>query len=165
MAARASDVRIRVAAVIPYEGRIPLVRHRAGAAVYHLLPGGGVERGESVGDALAREVLEETGLVARAIRPLFVSDAIAPDGSRHMVQLTFLAEATGGALGAACSDARVEGVDLALPEDLHAYDLRPPMADVLRDAAERGWTGEARYLGPLWTEGGALAGTNGDSRP
>lgn len=153
MAAPASEIRLRVAAVLPYDGRIVLVRHRKGDAVYHLLPGGGVEVGESVGDALVREVREETGLIARAVRPLFISDAIAPDGSGHMVQLTFLAEVTGGELTALPADPRVEAVDLAVPDDLGAYDLRPPMGEALRLAAENGYSGEARYLGSLWSDG------------
>jgi 8-oxo-dGTP diphosphatase len=159
LAAPASELRLRVAAVLPYQGRIVLVRHRKDDAVYHLLPGGGVEVGESVGDALAREVREETGLIARAVRPLFVSDSIAPDGSRHMVQLTFLGEVTGGELTAGPADARVEAVDLAVPDELGAYDLRPPMGEALRLAAESGFLGEARYLGSLWSDGHGVNGT------
>lgn len=153
MAARGSEIRLRVAGVVVLEGRIVLVRHRAGDAVYHLLPGGGVERGEGMGEALVREIREETGLVASAVRPLFVSDSIAPDGRRHMVQVTFLAHAEGGELGVGICDPRVEGVDLAAPEDLAKFDLRPPMAEVLAAAAARGFDGPAEYLGRLWSEG------------
>ena len=153
-----------MAAVILHDERIVLVRHRAHGASYHLLPGGGVKVGESVGDALAREVLEETGLIAHAVRPLFISDAIAPDGRRHMVQLTFLAEATGGAITDRPLDPRVEGVELADPADLSRYDLRPPMAEALRLATESGYAGEARYLGALWTNGQAGSGPKGDPR-
>jgi 8-oxo-dGTP diphosphatase len=159
LAARASEIRLRVAAVLPIGGRIVLVRHRKGDEVYHLLPGGGVRVGESVGDALAREVLEETGLIARAVRPLFVSDAIAPDGSRHMVQLTFLAEVSGGEITSSPEDPRVEGVELAAPDALEATDLRPPMAEAIRLAAAEGFSGAARYLGPLWSDGKADNGT------
>lgn len=47
------------------DGRVLLVRASAMTAVpgRWFLPGGGVERGESPRDALAREVAEETGLV------------------------------------------------------------------------------------------------------
>lgn len=56
---RAMTLGVR-AAVIDAEGRIFLVRHTYVAGWY--LPGGGVERGETFGDALARELMEEGGI-------------------------------------------------------------------------------------------------------
>jgi len=44
------------------EGRIMLVKHTYLEGWW--LPGGGVDRGEAIGDAAARELLEETGLKA-----------------------------------------------------------------------------------------------------
>ena len=44
------------------EGRIMLVKHTYLEGWW--LPGGGVDRGEAIGDAAARELLEETGLRA-----------------------------------------------------------------------------------------------------
>lgn len=47
-------------------GQIALIRvAREGAPVFHDLPGGAIEPGESEGRALAREVGEETGLIVR----------------------------------------------------------------------------------------------------
>ena len=55
LAARATDKpRIRVAALMLLDGKVVTVRHRAGNATYHLLPGGGVEYGETLADALLR---------------------------------------------------------------------------------------------------------------
>ncbi len=154
MAARASDgPRVRVAAVLELEGRILFVRHRKGASEYHLLPGGGVERGETLEEALTREVREETGLECRVVKPLFISDTVEPGGGMHVVNLTFLAEVTGGTLAAPADDPRVAGADLLGPEGLDDLDLRPPIAALLAEAAAAGFAVEARYLGPLWTEG------------
>ena len=152
MAAPASEVRLRVAAVLEIDGRIVLVRHVKDGSAYHLLPGGGVEAGETLEDALDREVAEETGLIVRILRPLFISDAIAPNGSRHMVQVAFLVEQIGGAITSAPADPRVAAVDLVEAGDLTTIDLRPPMGEALQAAVADGFTTQARYLGPLWTE-------------
>lgn len=153
MAARASSgPRVRVAAVIPLGGELVLVRHRGLRSAYHLLPGGGVEPGETLESALVREVEEETGLVVRLDRPLLLSDTLAPDGRRHVVNVSFLAERVGGGIATRPADPRVEAVDLVAFEALGTLDLRPPMAQALLTAFEEGFRGAARYLGPLWVE-------------
>ena len=144
--------RIRVAALILLEGKVLLVRHRKGDSVYHLLPGGGVEAGESLGAALAREVAEETGLVARLDRPLIVNDTIDPSGSRHILNITCSAVVEGGRLRVV-SDERVEGLDLVAPHELHELDLRPPFAHELVRVIDTGARYHATYLGPLFTQG------------
>ncbi|MCK5063376.1 MAG: NUDIX domain-containing protein, partial [Candidatus Aenigmarchaeota archaeon] len=42
-------------------------------------PGGEVEFGESSAKAVEREVLEETGIIIKAVRPLGFLDNISPD--------------------------------------------------------------------------------------
>jgi len=154
LAARASDgPRVRVAAVIPYEDGLLLVRQSKGGEPYYLLPGGGVESDETLADALAREVAEETGLSCAIVRPLFINDTIDPAGGRrHLVNITFLAETTGGALIARPTDPTIEGVETVAVDDLGELDLRPPIADVLIAAARERYDVPARYLGPVWTD-------------
>lgn len=153
MAAPASEtVRVRVGALVVLDGRVVLVRHRYRNSTYHLLPGGGVEVGESLGEALAREVDEETGLRVRIVRPLLVNDSIDPRGSRHVVNITFLAEAVGGAVTDRPRDPRVEAVDLVDPATLGELDLRPPLAAALAQALANTHDFEASYLGPLWVD-------------
>jgi 8-oxo-dGTP diphosphatase len=136
------------------DDRVVVVRHRAGSSTYHLLPGGGVDYRETIESALEREILEETGLVARPIRPLFVSDTIDPEGPRHVINLTFIAEVLGGTLTKSPEDPRVEAVELIEPDHLHTLDLRPPIAAEITTAIVQGLdTAPARYLGSLFTQG------------
>jgi 8-oxo-dGTP diphosphatase len=160
LAAPGCSPRVRVAAVISYEGGLLTVRHVKGGRSYYLLPGGGVEAGETIADCLVREVREETGLVCELAGPLFINDSIAPDGSRHVVQLTFLARAIGGAVTSHPDDPRVAAVEIVPLARLGAVDLRPPMAAEVLRAAASGFSDRARYLGPLWSEidSGSTAG-------
>ncbi|HNR34384.1 MAG TPA: NUDIX hydrolase [Candidatus Hydrogenedentes bacterium] len=89
---------IRVAAVIIRKGEILLARHERNGKRYWVLPGGGVEYGESLEEALAREILEETHFKIRVGRLLFLFDSIRYDGRRHVVNICFRARITGGRL-------------------------------------------------------------------
>ena len=58
------------------------------------IPGGGIEPGERMLDALRREVREEVGLEIQAIQPLFFKDGeypkLYPDSSQQDVYMIFL---------------------------------------------------------------------------
>ncbi|MDP2182917.1 MAG: NUDIX hydrolase [Actinomycetota bacterium] len=142
---------MRVAALLLLGDSVVTVRHRAGNATYHLLPGGGVDWGESLGQALIREVAEETGLTCAVGRPVVVNDTIAPDGSRHIINITFECSVTGGAITDEPLDPRVEAVDLVAPSALGGLDLRPPIASHLLEALDRKASHGAIYVGSIYT--------------
>ena len=87
---------LAVSAAIFRDGRVLIVRRaRPPAHGLYTLPGGGVEAGETLHEAVAREVLEETGLVIEPIALAGHREVIARDGDgkveRHFVILPFAA--------------------------------------------------------------------------
>lgn len=61
----------RVRLVVPIDGRVAVIlRWRPEAGSYAVLPGGGLEPGETLEDAASREALEEIGIDVRVVREL-----------------------------------------------------------------------------------------------
>ena len=69
------------------------------------LPGGAVELGETLEEAICREVLEETGLVVEVVDTVKAFDRISRDDAGrvryHYVLIDFLCRVIGGALARA----------------------------------------------------------------
>ena len=150
----ALEPRIRVSAILRWEGRILLCRHeKAGRGEYWLLPGGGVNGGESLVQALRRELEEEVGVGEDLTfeGPVAVVDSIAPrlsSSTRHVVHIIFAADLSGRSLEKVKStDFAVRGHRIFDSADLDDVVLHPPLQRFLR----RWQPGDpAVYLGALW---------------
>ncbi len=99
------------------------------------IPGGAVEVGESLVDALTREIAEETGLQVRVLGLVEVLDRIlhARDGrvQYHYVLIDYLCQPVGGALEAASDAAEVRWVER---DKLSEYGLRSETREVIEKA-------------------------------
>jgi ADP-ribose pyrophosphatase YjhB (NUDIX family) len=62
---------------------------------YHKLPGGGIEKGESMEDALRREVSEEIGCSIGNVRELGIVEEFRNKSSLHQLSYCFLADLAG----------------------------------------------------------------------
>ena len=101
------------------------------------LPGGMLETGETLEHGVAREILEETGLVIEVGPVVEVFDRILLDPDQrvrhHYVLVDYLCRARGGMLQAG-SD--VSEVAIADPRALAAYAVAPKVDAVVRRALE-----------------------------
>ena len=102
-------------AIILDAGRILLVeRARPPLAGYWSLPGGVLEAGETLADAVRREVREETGLEVEPLRVFEIFERIIRDAAGapeyHYVLIDYLCQVTGGRLCPADDACRVAWV-------------------------------------------------------
>jgi|SRR5436190_13143580 len=147
------EPRLRVSAILRWQGRLLLCRQEKPGKEYWLLPGGGVDSGETLIEALRRELREELGVEAdvQFEGPVAIIDSISPKTSlarRHIVHVLFAADLSHRSLeDVETRDAAVKGARLFSQDELDEIVLHPPISRFLK----RWQPGDpAVYLGSLW---------------
>lgn len=130
---------LAVSAAIFRDGRVLIVRRgRPPAHGLYTLPGGGVELGETLEDAVIREVREETGLAIAPLALIGFREAIGRDAAgrveRHFVILPFAARWIGGEI--ALNEELAEA-DWRQPAELAGLKTTDGLAEIVAAAAER----------------------------
>jgi len=127
---------LAVSAAVFRKGRVLIVRRARAPLIGHFsLPGGGVEVGETLAEALARELMEEVGVTAEILAFNRHVEAIAHEGDRvraHFVIASFVARWTSGEPLLSDEVDAVEWIDPAGPLP---SPTTPELAEVLASAA------------------------------
>lgn len=130
---------LAVSAAIFRGGRVLIVRRaRPPANGLYTLPGGGVELGETLEEAVVREVREETALEVKPVALAGYRQAIARDGSgkieRHFVILPFAARWISGE---ASLNEELTEAHWLFPDEISGLTTTEGLAQIVAAAAER----------------------------
>ncbi len=141
------EPRVRVAGIVIEDNKLLLIAHKKNNSVYWLLPGGGVNYGESLEEALKREFLEELNITVTVDKPVMLSDSIDPVGERHIINICFLCHYAGGnyKLG---EDKRLNDYSFFTADELLKLRVFPPVNEKL--ASLIAGSTSVEYLGKLW---------------
>lgn len=125
---RGNIVRVRVSALIIENNRVLLIAHKKKNNVYWLLPGGGVGFGETLRDALVRELEEELAISLEVGELLFVADSINRDERRHIINMVFRGTRRNGDLHLG-NDHRLYTFKFFSREELAVLRIFPPLTE------------------------------------
>lgn len=130
---------LAVSAAIFRDGRLLVVRRaRPPAEGLFSLPGGAVEAGETLAEALVREVREETGLAIELAGLAGFREVIAHDAQkrvqRHFVILAFAAR---WRAGEACLSDEVAETRWVQPDELAGLPTTEGLAEIVAAARAR----------------------------
>ncbi|MCS6994749.1 MAG: NUDIX domain-containing protein [Anaerolineales bacterium] len=133
----------RARAIIIRKQHIALIKRQRNGEEYYVLPGGGMEPGETPEQTAIRESREELGLT------IAIERLLAKITFRGREQYYFLARATGGHFGTGLGPEMTgkyppeRGTYTPVWVPLHEVgriNLFPPsIAELMRTASERGW--------------------------
>ncbi|MET8683633.1 NUDIX domain-containing protein [Streptomyces sp. NPDC004732] len=149
-------IRNSAKAVILHNGQVLLLQAIWNGSLGYFLPGGGQKPGETLEEAVIREVREETGLDVDVVRLLWVREYIGPrhpgdkeEADTHRVDVIFLCRPVGkpGTLGGHAEDEAQIGFEWAAPAHVpqlafHSRALATKIAGLTDAGGDNPYVGE-----------------------
>jgi 8-oxo-dGTP diphosphatase len=126
-------LRVRVAALIrDPKGKVLLIQQKKKQNGYWLLPGGGIEFGESAEAALKRELREELDLEVIKSNYLLLNESIDPNKRRHLIQLVFQVSVKVLMPKLNPKEKAISGFGYFTNNEIQKMDLRPDIKDFFK---------------------------------
>ena len=144
-----NKIRIRVAVLILQDNKVLLVQHCKNNRKYWLLPGGGLEFGETIESCALRELMEETNLEIELGDFLFMNESIPNDAHRHVINLYFEGQVTGGIMKLG-DDEVLSDVQFISISELPGLPFYPNVKQELLDYLNESGKINQRSLGNRW---------------
>jgi len=139
------EPRIRVSGILKKDNKILFVKHRKKGEEYYLLPGGGVDFGETFEIALKREFLEEVNINVSVDRLCIISEGVDPKGEKHIINLVFLVDYVSGEI-ILPDEERIVGIEYLEISNLDDYIIYPNIKKELKNNS----FDNINYLGNIW---------------
>ena len=124
-----NGIKVRAAGLLIRRGRLLLLEHRKGKDRYWVLPGGGVETGETAAGTVEREIREELGIGVRTGRFAFCDEVVS--GTRHNIDLYFFCALAGRPKFRLEKGTAVSSYGFFTAAELKRLRIRPPMNAIL----------------------------------
>lgn len=142
-------VRVRVGGILIENDTVLLIAHKKDGQIYWLLPGGGLEFGESLEEALIREFKEELNIDIKLNSLAMVCDSIDPSGERHILNICFNCSFVSGeySLG---NDERLHCYSFFQVDEIDEISMYPPINSALKSIMKK--ENKETYLGKIWLE-------------
>ena len=85
-------MKVRPSVVIIENESVLLMRYRYGQTDVYNLPGGNVDKGETLAQTVVRELQEELGIEITVEKMILTGDVIMPEGKEDILHCVFLAK-------------------------------------------------------------------------
>ena len=135
---------IRITGILIENNEILLIQQKLSDKRNWSLPGGRLERGETLSQGLIREMKEETGLDVEIVRMLYLCDVAA--SSNTILHITFLIKRIGGEIELPSNEFDenpIHDVKFVPISELVQYGFSEKFIQVIRD----GFSNAGNYVG------------------
>jgi 8-oxo-dGTP diphosphatase len=118
------EANVRVSGILSKEGKIILVKHENSLnGDYYLLPGGGLEKEETIEKCAIREVKEEVGLDVELENLAYYEDVVSEED--HTLHLIFKCKIIGGTVENLDPDKKVKEILFVNENELNELNFFP----------------------------------------